>query len=59
MPTASEVIDALALVCRFCANVEGCGLSCSDSLDNVEMCVLSQAAKLLKQKKIQDYFVRK
>lgn len=59
LPTASEVMDALALVRRFCANVEGCGLSCSDSLDNVEMCVLSQAAKLLKQKKIQDYFVRK
>ncbi|KAH7954185.1 hypothetical protein HPB49_016257 [Dermacentor silvarum] len=29
------------------------------SLDNVEACVLSQAAKSLKQKKMQDYFVPK
>ncbi|KAH6933369.1 hypothetical protein HPB50_014469 [Hyalomma asiaticum] len=58
-PTSSEVISALALVRRYCMNMEGCGLSCSDSLDNVEVCVLSQAAKLLKQKKIQDYFVPK
>ena len=59
LPTSSEVISALALARRYCVNVEGCGLSCSDSLDNVEACVLSQAAKSLKQKKIQDYFVPK
>ncbi|KAH6948622.1 hypothetical protein HPB50_025401 [Hyalomma asiaticum] len=59
LPTSSEVISALALVRRYCVNMEGCGLSCSDSLDNVEACVLSQAAKSLKQKKIQDYFVPK
>lgn len=59
LPTSSEVISALALVRRYCVNIEGCGLSCSDSLDNVEACVLSQAAKSLKQKKIQDYFVPK
>ncbi|KAH6931593.1 hypothetical protein HPB50_025661 [Hyalomma asiaticum] len=59
LPTSSEVISALALVRRYCVNMEGCGLSCSDSLDNVEACVLSQAAKSLKQKKIQDYFVLK
>lgn len=58
LPTSSEVIGALALVRRFCANVEGCGLACSDSLDHVEKCVLSQAAKLLKQKKMEDYFKR-
>ncbi|KAH7949130.1 hypothetical protein HPB49_005556 [Dermacentor silvarum] len=57
LPTSSEVINALALVRRNCVNTEGCGLSCTDSLDNVEACVLSQAAKSLKQKKIQDYFV--
>ncbi|KAH6942676.1 hypothetical protein HPB50_009227 [Hyalomma asiaticum] len=59
LPTSSEVISALALVWRYCVNMEGCGLSCSDSLDNVEACVLSQVAKSLKQKKIQDYFVPK
>ncbi|KAH6947508.1 hypothetical protein HPB50_019584 [Hyalomma asiaticum] len=59
LPTSSEVISALALVRRYCVNMEGSGLSCSDSLDNVEACVLSQAAKSLKQKKIQDYFVPK
>ncbi|KAH6948239.1 hypothetical protein HPB50_023287 [Hyalomma asiaticum] len=59
LPTSSEVISALALVRRYCVNMEGCGLSCSDSLDNVEACVLSQAAKSLKQKKIQDSFVPK
>ncbi|KAH6944260.1 hypothetical protein HPB50_002390 [Hyalomma asiaticum] len=59
LPTSSEVISALALVRRYCVNMEGCGLSCSDSLDNVEACVLSQAAKSLKQKKIRDYFVPK
>ncbi|KAH7958794.1 hypothetical protein HPB49_005169 [Dermacentor silvarum] len=41
LPTSSEVEDALALVRRYCVNIEGCGLSCSDSLDNVEACVLS------------------
>ncbi|KAH6947424.1 hypothetical protein HPB50_018911 [Hyalomma asiaticum] len=51
LPTSSEVISALALDRRYCVNMEGCGLSCSDSLDNV----LLQAAKSLKQKKIQDY----
>ncbi|KAH6947539.1 hypothetical protein HPB50_019684 [Hyalomma asiaticum] len=59
LPTSSEVTSALALVQHYCVNMEGCGLSCSDSLDNVEACVLSQAAKSLKQKKIQDYFVPK
>ncbi|KAH6945018.1 hypothetical protein HPB50_006744 [Hyalomma asiaticum] len=59
LPTSSEVISALALVRRYCVNMEGCGLSCSGSLHNVEACVLSQAAKSLKQKKIQDYFVPK
>ncbi|KAH8019434.1 hypothetical protein HPB51_019407 [Rhipicephalus microplus] len=54
LPTSSEVISALALARCYCLNVEGCGLSCSDSLDNVEVCVLSQAAKLLSQKKIRD-----
>lgn len=39
LPTSSEVIGALALVRCFCANAEGCGLSCSDSLDNVGKCV--------------------
>lgn len=58
LPTSSEVIGALALVRRFCVNVEGCSLACSDSLDHVEKCVLSQAAKLLKQKKMEDYFKR-
>ncbi|KAH6947703.1 hypothetical protein HPB50_020783 [Hyalomma asiaticum] len=57
LPTSSEVISAFALVRRYCVNMEGCGLSCSDSLDNAEACVLSQAAKSLKEKKIQDYFV--
>ncbi|KAH8022484.1 hypothetical protein HPB51_024583 [Rhipicephalus microplus] len=57
LPTSSEVISALALVRCYCLNVEGCGLSCSDSLDNVEACVLSQAGKSLTQKKIRDYFV--
>lgn len=56
LPTSSEVIGALALVQRFCAKVEGCSLACLDSLDHVEKCVLSEAAKLLKQKKIEDYF---
>ncbi|KAH6925105.1 hypothetical protein HPB50_001017 [Hyalomma asiaticum] len=59
LPTSSKVISALALVRRYCVNMEGCGLSCSYMLDNVEVCVLSQAAKLLKLKKIQDYFVPK
>ncbi|KAH6945990.1 hypothetical protein HPB50_010999 [Hyalomma asiaticum] len=60
LPTSSEVISALAaLVRRYCVNMEGCGLSCSDLLDNVEVYVLSQAAKSLKQKKIQDHFVPK
>ncbi|KAH6944961.1 hypothetical protein HPB50_006334 [Hyalomma asiaticum] len=59
LPTSSEVISALAVVRRYCVNMEGCSLSCSDSLDNVGACVLSQAAKSLKQKKIQDYFVPK
>ncbi|KAH6931720.1 hypothetical protein HPB50_027312 [Hyalomma asiaticum] len=59
LPTSSEVISALALVQRYCVNMEGCGLSCSDSLDNAEACVPSQAAKSLKQEKIQDYFVPK
>ncbi|KAH6937075.1 hypothetical protein HPB50_025511 [Hyalomma asiaticum] len=59
LPTYFEVISALALVRRYCMNIEGCGLSCSDSLDYVEACVLSQAAKSVKQKKIQDYFVPK
>ncbi|KAH6941686.1 hypothetical protein HPB50_022613 [Hyalomma asiaticum] len=58
LPTSSEVMRALALVRRYCVNMGGCDLSCSDS-DNVEACVLSQAAKSLKQKKIQDYFVPK
>ncbi|KAH6946881.1 hypothetical protein HPB50_015671 [Hyalomma asiaticum] len=57
LPTSSEVISALALVRRYCVNMKGCGLSYSGSLDNMEACVLSQAAKSLKQKKIQDYFV--
>ncbi|KAH6919563.1 hypothetical protein HPB50_029449 [Hyalomma asiaticum] len=59
LPTSSEVISAFALVRRYCVNMEGCGLSCSISLDNMEACVLSQAAWSLKQKKIQDYFVPK
>ncbi|KAH6948678.1 hypothetical protein HPB50_025851 [Hyalomma asiaticum] len=59
LPTSSEVISAFALVRRYCVNMEGCGLSCSNSLDNVEACMLSQAAWSLKQKKIQDYFVPK
>lgn len=59
LPTSSKVINVLALVRRYCVNMEGCGLSCSDLLVNVEACVLSQAAKSLKQKKIQDYFVPK
>ncbi|KAH7966468.1 hypothetical protein HPB49_016574 [Dermacentor silvarum] len=59
LPTSSEVISALALVWCYCVNIEGCSLSCSDSLDTVEACVLSQAAKSLKRKKIQDYFVPK
>ncbi|KAH6933241.1 hypothetical protein HPB50_013807 [Hyalomma asiaticum] len=59
LPASSEVINALALVRRYCVNMEDCGLSCSDSLDNVEACVRSQAANSLKQKKIQDYFVPK
>ncbi|KAH6936562.1 hypothetical protein HPB50_019171 [Hyalomma asiaticum] len=54
LPTSSEVLSALALDRRNCVNMEVCGLSCSGSLDIVEACVLSQAAKLLKQKKIQD-----
>ncbi|KAH8040102.1 hypothetical protein HPB51_009358 [Rhipicephalus microplus] len=57
LPASSEVISALVLVRRYCVNVEGCGLSCSDSLDSVEACVLSQAAKSLTQKEIRDYFV--
>ncbi|KAH6947462.1 hypothetical protein HPB50_019055 [Hyalomma asiaticum] len=59
LPTSSEVISALALVRRYCVNMEGCGRSCSDSLNNMEACVLSPAAKSLKQTKIQDYFVPK
>ncbi|KAH6939940.1 hypothetical protein HPB50_022678 [Hyalomma asiaticum] len=58
-PTSSEGISALELVRRYCVNMEGCGLSCSDSLDDMEACVLTQAAKSLKQKKIQGYFVPK
>ncbi|KAH6919634.1 hypothetical protein HPB50_029379 [Hyalomma asiaticum] len=54
LPTSSEVISALALDWRYCVNMEGCGLTCSDSLDNMEARVLLQAAKSLKQKKIQD-----
>ncbi|KAH8037098.1 hypothetical protein HPB51_008522 [Rhipicephalus microplus] len=54
LPTSSEVISALALVRRYCLNVEGCRLSCFDSLDNLEAWVLSQAAKLLTHKKIRD-----
>ncbi|KAH8028546.1 hypothetical protein HPB51_017672 [Rhipicephalus microplus] len=59
LPTSSEVISALALVRRYCVNVEGYDLSCCDSLDNVEGCLLAQAAKSksLTQKKIRDYFV--
>ncbi|KAH8034200.1 hypothetical protein HPB51_021870 [Rhipicephalus microplus] len=36
LPISSEVISALVLVWRYCLNVEGCGLSCSDSLDNLK-----------------------
>ncbi|KAH8026405.1 hypothetical protein HPB51_020389 [Rhipicephalus microplus] len=57
LPTSSEVISALALVRRYFVNLEGCFLSCSDSLDHVEACVLSQAVKSLTEKKIRDYFV--
>lgn len=35
----------------FFVNVKGCSLSGSASLDKLEKCVLSQAMKLLKQKK--------
>ncbi|KAH6935295.1 hypothetical protein HPB50_005030 [Hyalomma asiaticum] len=30
LPTSSKVISALALVRRYCVNMEGCGLSCFD-----------------------------
>ncbi|KAH6944333.1 hypothetical protein HPB50_002706 [Hyalomma asiaticum] len=30
LPTSAEVISALALDRRYCVNMEGCGLSCSD-----------------------------
>ncbi|KAH6922350.1 hypothetical protein HPB50_013390 [Hyalomma asiaticum] len=60
LATSSKGISArYSSVQRYCVNMEGCGLSCPDSLDNVEACVLSQAAKSLKQKKIEDYFVPK
>nr|XP_054928267.1 uncharacterized protein LOC129385577 [Dermacentor andersoni] len=36
LPTSSKVIGALALVWCFRTNAKGCGLSCSDSLNNVE-----------------------
>ncbi|KAH6932019.1 hypothetical protein HPB50_002513 [Hyalomma asiaticum] len=45
LPTSAEVFSALALDRRYCVNMQGCGLNCSDSLDNVEARVLSQAAK--------------
>ncbi|KAH7964619.1 hypothetical protein HPB51_027144 [Rhipicephalus microplus] len=51
LPTSSEAISAVAFVRRYCLNVEGCGLSCSDSLYNGEACVLSQEAKSLTQNK--------
>lgn len=50
LPTSSEVTGSFALVWRFCTNVEGCTLSCSDSLDYVKKCMLSQAVRLLKKK---------
>ncbi|KAH6945518.1 hypothetical protein HPB50_008829 [Hyalomma asiaticum] len=30
LPTSAEVISALVLDRRYCVNMEGCGLSCSD-----------------------------
>lgn len=45
LPTCSKVIGALAVVQHLCANVEGCGFSCSDYLGNVGKCMLLQAAK--------------
>lgn len=52
LPASSKVIDALAIAWRFCTNVEG------GTLD-VQKCVPSQAAKVLKWEKIQNYFMPK
>lgn len=55
-PTFSDALHTLSVVRRHCASIEGCGLSCSESLDNIEKCMLNNALKMKKQKKIGDYF---
>ncbi|XP_065304542.1 tigger transposable element-derived protein 6-like [Dermacentor albipictus] len=55
-PSCSDALNALSVVRRHCESIEGCGLSCSQSLDNVEKCMLNNAFKIKKQKKINDYF---
>ncbi|KAH6939369.1 hypothetical protein HPB50_017729 [Hyalomma asiaticum] len=45
LPTSSEVISTLALVRCYCVNMEGCGLSCSGSLENVEACCRRQRSR--------------
>ncbi|KAH7953163.1 hypothetical protein HPB49_005421 [Dermacentor silvarum] len=53
--TCSDALHALSVVRRHCASVEGCGLSFSESLNNVEKCMLNDGLKMKKQK-ICDYF---
>ncbi|KAH7978628.1 hypothetical protein HPB49_006160 [Dermacentor silvarum] len=57
-PTCSDALHALSVVCRHCASIEGCVLSFSESLNNVDKCMLNNALKIKKQKKIGDYFSR-
>ncbi|CAN8017652.1 unnamed protein product, partial [Ixodes persulcatus] len=40
-PTCSDALHALSVVRRQCPSIEGCGLSCSESLDNIEKCMLN------------------
>ncbi|KAH7942525.1 hypothetical protein HPB49_024826 [Dermacentor silvarum] len=49
LPTCCDALHALSVVCRHCASIEGCGLSFSESLDNVEKCLLNNALEMKKQ----------
>lgn len=55
-PTCSDALHAPSVVGRRCASIEGCGLSCSESIDNIEKCMLNNALKMKKQKKIGIHF---
>ncbi|KAH7986342.1 hypothetical protein HPB49_026018 [Dermacentor silvarum] len=54
--TYSEALHAPSVVHHHCAPTGGCGLSFFESLNNVEKCMLNNALKMKKQKKMGDYF---